>query len=136
MLLALEEHGRARREQHQGGERPPPPGAGQRVPTEAAGGVGHLIVVLDEGHEGPSREAKRRRPAALPLPPVALPLIKAAVLHGGDQLLWSAAGAGVVRLTAASQGHHRGAVEVAVPEGVDAGAALLWWPHEPHLPRP
>ncbi len=135
MLLALEEHGRARGEQHQGGQRPPLPGAGQRVPAEAAGGVGHLIVVLDEGHEGGSRTAKRRRPAALPLPPVALPLIQVTVLHGGDQLLGSAAVVGVVRLAAAGQGHHRAVVEVVVPEGVDAVAALLRWPHEPRLLR-
>ena len=64
-LLALEEHRRGRPEQQPRRHRAVNRRRGQLVQPLAEGGIGHLIVVLEIGHEGGRRQVERRRAAAL-----------------------------------------------------------------------
>src|SRR6186997_1864693 len=93
--------------------------------TAARGGVGDLVVVLEEGNEPLRRKTERRRSAARPLPLVALSLKEKAPLGQGDELLRGAAIVGVIGFTTPGQGDHGGMMKVVVPESVEPVAIGL-----------
>jgi hypothetical protein len=86
-LLTLEEHRCARREEQERRHGAEAAGTGRPMQALAADRVRDLIVVLDEGDEGRGRQIEGGRAAPLPLPLVPLPLVKVAILDGGDELL-------------------------------------------------
>src|SRR5215469_7765131 len=72
-LLSLEEHGGGGGEEQIGGEGTIAPRARELMKTAAMGGVGDLVVVLEEAHERLGRQVESRGATAPALPPVALP---------------------------------------------------------------
>src|SRR6266850_3969076 len=103
--------------------------------TQAAGGVRHLIMVLEEGDERGRLQPESWRAAALLLPFVPLALVKVAPFDGGDELLRLAQVLGIVRLIMPGQRHHRAMMKIIIPERVDAIASLRVWPHQLYMLR-
>src|SRR5215203_4182018 len=54
-LLPLKEHRNLRPEQQQRDQCPPSPGLRQLMQSDAAAGVGHLVMILEEADEGGAR---------------------------------------------------------------------------------
>jgi hypothetical protein len=123
-LLPLEEHGRLRAQQQRRGHRAQRAGRAHLVQPLAHAGVGHLVVVLEEVHEAPRRDAERRRAAPPPLPLVPLPLVEEAVLRRRHELARRAAVVGEVRLVAQREPDVGAVVPVVVPDRVEVAPAL------------
>src|SRR6266850_6240123 len=125
-LLPLKEHRRPRPQEHHGGQGFIPAGTGQPMAAQAAAGVSDLIVILNEGHKRRRLQSKTGRAATLFLPGIPLPLVEVAPLERRDKLLGRAVIIGVIGLVAPGQRYHGAVVEVIVPEGIEAIAALRW----------
>src|SRR5688500_761110 len=92
--------------------------------------VGHLIVVLETTDRAQWRDIERRQPARLLLPRIALALKEEGMEGAGDEFARLALIVGVVREAAAGQRDDGGMVEVFIPDGVEAAAALVGRPHK------
>ena len=94
-------------------------------------------MVLQIEHETFGGEIEGRRPAALLLPFVVLPLIEKTPPQRRQQLLRSPSIVGVVSLAVSGERDQRRVVEVVVPERVEAIAFFVRWsagpPHESGL---
>ena len=134
-LLPLKQHRRPRQQQQQRRHRAPAARARDLMAPRAARGVRHLIVVLQKRDERRRRHPPRRRAARLALPVVVLSLEQIPVLGRRDQFLRLAARVAVVRLGVAGERDHRAVVEIVVPDGVEAAAAVGDRPHEPRVLR-
>src|SRR5919108_4018897 len=130
-LLALEEHWRPWRQQHQSSHRPVAAGAGQLVAAQATAGVRDLVVILDESHKRRRLQPPCRGATALLLPLVPLSLVKVAPFQRRDKLLRCPLVISIVGLLTACNGDHSAMMEVIVPQCIESISALRGRSHQP-----
>src|SRR3954468_17502783 len=79
-FLPLKQHGRARREQQQGGHRPATARTAELMSAQAPSRVRDLVVILDKVDEAGRVQVETRRAAPFLLPLVALSLVEIPIL--------------------------------------------------------
>src|SRR5438105_3156873 len=86
-LLTLKQHRRPRSQQGQRGQRAVYARRRQLVVARAAGRVGDLVVIFQEGDKRRRRQVQRGSAPQLLLPSVPLPLIQVPPFQRGDEFL-------------------------------------------------
>src|SRR5690606_24587247 len=132
-LLSLKQHGCLGSEQEKRRHRPQECWTGLTMQAKPPGRIGHLVVVLQVGDEPVGAETDRRGAAPLLLLPRPLALVKESPLRGRDELLRSSTVILVIRFFTTGEGYHGRAMEIFVPERVEAAATSIDFPQQPNL---
>src|SRR5690606_25943458 len=124
-FLALEKHRRARRQKPKRGKRPMPAGRGQGMPSQTAGRISDLVMVLQKGDELRSVQVEPGRTAKCFLARVPLALVEVTPLDQRNELLRRSLVVTEVILRMTCGGDAGDMVEIVIPAGVAAVTVLI-----------